>query len=430
MKRIPMAILTLALVAVLTSPVATHAQDRAKEYDTKKAATKPAVTKKAKTSLAGKKSPTSSANLSGRLMRKGEKDGQYFVSVEIVSSTDEAKQSVTFSGEQFRKQFEQLEVGDTIDISLGSTDRKAKSSKKGGSKKKLQTKKALDVEAIEASIQAAVEAGKLTQEEAEAKMAFIKDRGGEGRSKKQARTREPFLPLGADAIAELHSTSGLTTPTAAAVREGSDSTFIFGWAANATHRFMDFSHAGKARMIRGVSFRLDQREHDASGRTWSNVTVRVGHADWDSIQYNQSPEFTLVDTPVKVFDQEWSFPAVKGTPPLTPASWGGLQNSLTFRFSEPWRYNGKDALFLEFQFSGGTAHNGTPWEGQTPDGFEYYLDSMPEDGGWREDRKASAINYAASIVPAATSYAAGANPTEMSVWTSSPKGMAFIHYHE
>jgi hypothetical protein len=192
---------------------------------------------------------------------------------------------------------------------------------------------------------------------------------------------------------------------------------------------MDFSHEGEPRAIRGVSFRLDQREHDAIGRTWSNITVRVAHADWDSIQYNKSPEFTLVDTPVKVFDQEWSFPAVKGRPPLTPASWGGLQNSLTFLFSEPWEDNGKDAIFLEFKFSGGTAHNGERWAGQTSSGFEYYLDSMPQEGEWREVKK-NGKEERRSIVPAATSYTAGSNPTDPSVWTAAAKGMQFIHYHE
>ena len=176
--------------------------------------------------------------------------------------------------------------------------------------------------------------------------------------------------------------SYLTTPPTGTQTDGPDSTLIFGWAANSTHRFMDFAQAGPARTIRGVSFRLDYRNHNAIGRTWSNVTVRVAHGDWRSVQYNKSSAFRLTDTPIKVFDQQWSFPAVTGFPPLNPASWRGFQNSLSFRFSQPWNYNGRDAIFLEFKFSGGTAHNNKPWVGQTPTGFEYYLDSMPE-AAWR-----------------------------------------------
>ena len=301
--------------------------------------------------------------------------------------------------------------------------RKGKRDAKRGVEKDLGTKENPNLDKIWADLQAAVKAGKMTQRVAESKMAGIK------RSLQPARNRKPFIPLDAGATVEQQPAGGLTTPPAADAREGSDSTLIFGWAANATHRFMDNTHQGKPRVISAVSFRLDQRAHDALGRTWSNVTVRIAHGDWQSIQYNKSQEFTLADKSVKVFDREWSFPAVKGRPPLTPASWGGLKNSLTFRFAKPWHYNGKDAIFLEFKFSGGTAHNGKPWVGQTPKGFEYYLDSMPEDGGWRKVRTATSINYEASIVPAATSYAAGGSPTDLSVWTAAAKGMPFIHYH-
>ena len=296
--------------------------------------------------------------------------------------------------------------------------------KRSADKKGKAAKQPVDRKGLDARLEAAVKAGKLTREEADAKRAVLK------RRLEASRQRQPFLPLDAGAVDETQPARGFTTPPAAVSREGSASTLIFGWAANATHRFMDSTHQGKPREIRAVSFRLDQREHDAIGRTWSNVILRVAHGDWKSIQYNKSEEYTLTDDPVKVFDREWSFPAVTGRPPLTPASWGGLQNSLTFRFSKPWQYNGRDAIFLEFEFSGGTAHNGKPWVGQNPKGFEYFLDSMPEDGGWREARAAGAISYEASIVPAATSYAATSNPTDMSAWTAAAKGMPFIHYHD
>ena len=180
---------------------------------------------------------------------------------------------------------------------------------------------------------------------------------------------DSFLPVDPDAFMDEGGAGGLTTPPMAATREGSAQTLVFGWAANATHRFIDASHQGAPRLIHGVSFRLDQREHDALGRTWENVTLRVAHGDWSSIGYNDSKEYRLVDAPTKVFDQEWSFPAVKGKPPLTPASWGGIQNSLTFRFSEPFAYNGEDAIFLEFVFRGGKAHDGRGVGGADSEGL-------------------------------------------------------------
>jgi hypothetical protein len=176
--------------------------------------------------------------------------------------------------------------------------------------------------------------------------------------------------------------TNLTTPSTGTHVEGSAATEFFGWAAKQTLRFMDATHVGQPRSIKGVSFRLDRRNFDAIGRRWSQVQIRIGHGDFASLQYNKSNQYTLKDTPVLVFDQPWSFPALKGTPPLDPASWGGVRNSLSFRFNKPFAYNGKDAIFYEFRFSGGVADNNVPWIGPNPKGFEYHLDSMPE-AAWR-----------------------------------------------
>lgn len=173
----------------------------------------------------------------------------------------------------------------------------------------------------------------------------------------------------------------LYTPANGTEVEGSSSTFIFGWSPSQGHRFMDFSHTGPARSIKGVSFRLDGASQVAIGRTWSKVTIRMAHGDWNSIQYNRSNAYRLVDTPVTVFDKAWSFPALNGKPPLDPAAWGGVRSSLQFRFSQPWQYNGKDAIFFEFVFSGGVADGNRTWP-DTSSEFEYKLDSMPESA-WR-----------------------------------------------
>ncbi len=183
--------------------------------------------------------------------------------------------------------------------------------------------------------------------------------------------------LGAILGSSILAQNFVTTPPSGTTLEGPDSTLIFGWAANQGHRFMDNTHVGAKRGLKGVSFRSDYRNHDAIGRTWSNVTVMAAHGDFTSIS-KLSPDYKLKDTPTKVFDSRWSFPALKGTPALNPAAWGGATGALNFRFSTPWAYNGNDAIFLEWQFSGGVADNNVPWVGPTPRGFEYYLDSMPE----------------------------------------------------
>ncbi|MEM7457623.1 MAG: hypothetical protein AAF456_25055 [Planctomycetota bacterium] len=208
--------------------------------------------------------------------------------------------------------------------------------------------------------------------------------------------------------------------------EGPVGTGFFGWAAEATHRFMDNSHTGEPRKIHGMSFRLDYRDHDTTGRTWDNITIRVAHGDWQSIKYNRSREFDLTDEPVVVFDREWSFPTLSGYPALEPAQWGGPQNCLNFRFDEPFEYNGRDAIYVEYVFAGGTTEDGREWEGDLPYGFEYFIDSMPEIGGWRHASggRRGGVYTGEARVEAVCSYTADGQ----SVWTSSPKGMPFINW--
>jgi len=259
---------------------------------------------------------------------------------------------------------------------------------------------ARDRAALKAKLRRAVEAGKLTKKQAAAKYRSATD-------------LEEQKKLSAS----------LPTTSTAGDEEGPVATGFFGWAAEATHRFMDNSHQGKPRLITGLSFRLDHRDHDSIGRDWENVTIRIAHGDWSSIRYNASAEFALVDYPRVAFSKPWSFPTLKGVPPTKPAEWGGPQNALSFRFDEPFAYNGKGAIYVEFVFTGGTAEDGRPWEGDLPFGFEYFLDSMPESGGWRVAQQPVGL-YREPRVEAVVSYTAGGQ----SVWTSSPKGMPYLRW--
>ena len=206
-------------------------------------------------------------------------------------------------------------------------------------------------------------------------------------------------------------------------KEGPVACGFFGWAADATHRFMDNSHKGEDRQIHGLSFRLDYRDHDTIGRTWDNITVKIAHGNWSSIKYNASQDYELLDGELTVFSKEWTFPTLKGYPALKPAEWGGPQNCLNFQFDEPFMYNGKDAIYVEFTFSGGKTEDARKWEGDLPYGFEYYLDSMQQIGGWRMAGEAKGL-YLPPRVEAVVSYTAGGQ----SVWTSSAKGMPYLNW--
>jgi len=168
------------------------------------------------------------------------------------------------------------------------------------------------------------------------------------------------------------------TPATGTATEGDSASIGFGWSRDHVYRLIDDSHTGKSVSIKRVSFRLDGATQKAFARGWSQMTIHVAHASWSSLQLYKSSDFKLTDTKVKVFDQKWSFPALNGKPPLSPASWGGVQNSLSFSFSQPWIYNGKDAIFIEFTFKGGTSPAAIKWDPTwvPPKEFIYYLDTQ------------------------------------------------------
>lgn len=268
-----------------------------------------------------------------------------------------------------------------------------------------------------------VEDGKLAEAEA-IELYQLANREGLG---KQKSIKKPGAKKNDYKVQDLEEQQKLSKvlpmTSTAGDQEGPVATGFFGWAAEATHRFMDNSHRGQPRLVHGLSFRLDHRDHDSIGRTWDNISVRVAHGDWSSIQYNASKKFKLIDEPIVAFDKPWAFPTVKGFPPTEPAEWGGPQNALNFRFDEPFHYNGKDAIYVEFLFRDGQAEDGRKWEGDLPYGFEYFLDSMPESGGWRVAENPVGL-FRAPRVEAVVSYTAGGQ----SVWTSAPKGMPYLKW--
>lgn len=293
---------------------------------------------------------------------------------------------------------------------------------------KSKPTKESSLKAIWAEFQVAVQAGKLSQDQANVAMAAVKkalltDEKGQ----KKAGVEQPIddRTTSLETLRELSKT--LPKTSTGEDEEGPAATGLFGWAANATHRFMDNSHKGEPRKIHGISFRLDYRDHNTIGRTWDKVKIRIAHGDWKSIQHNKSKEFKLKDDAILAFDKAWSFPTLKGFPVLKPDVWGGPQNCLNFQFDKPFAYNGKDAIFVEFVFEGGKAEDGRNWEGDLPYGFEYYLDSMPSVGGWRmveENARKGGLYQGKARVEAVTSYTAGGQ----SVWTTAPKGMPFLKW--
>ena len=298
----------------------------------------------------------------------------------------------------------------------------AKFEKRKEPKKRKQPKQ--DLASFSDQLKMLVQQGKLTKEEGiQLYETVLKDLESTSQPRKKGIRGDDYKLPNLDTKARQKLSSTLPMTSTGNDEEGPVACGFFGWAADATHRFMDHSHRGEPRTIHGLSFRLDNRDHDSVGRTWDKIEIRVAHGDWSSIDYNASKEFELQDETTLVFDKAWSFPALKGFPALKPAEWGGPQNCLNFRFDQPFEYNGEDAIYIEFVFHGGKTDDGSKWEGDLPYGFEYFLDSMPENGGWRVAEKSN-NRYRAPRVEAVVSYTAKGQ----SVWTSAPKGMPYLKW--
>ena len=188
---------------------------------------------------------------------------------------------------------------------------------------------AQDYDAVIKRLKQAVDAKEISPEQAKRMLATLKISSGKQAPNPKPPVKRPtFIPKkgvnGTDyKINSLEEQKRLQTilplTSTGDDKEGPVACGFFGWAADATHRFMDNSHKGETREIHGLSFRLDYRDHDTIGRTWDNITVKIAHGNWSSIKYNASRDFELLDDQTAVFSKEWAFPTLRGYPSLKPA---------------------------------------------------------------------------------------------------------------
>ena len=180
--------------------------------------------------------------------------------------------------------------------------------------------------------------------------------------------------------APLFAQGSITTPPGGLKTEGASRGSSFGRYANARHQNIDNVHKGKAYTITEVAFRLDNWNHSrftAMGRTWSNVKLNVAETDFSKATNSWAANVGTA-TPSTVYNTKADWPTQTGFPIIKPDVWGGLAAKLRFPFSKPWVYTGKNAMLLDYTFSGGSMANNAAWgtttTGSSPS-FSYYLDS-------------------------------------------------------
>lgn len=170
----------------------------------------------------------------------------------------------------------------------------------------------------------------------------------------------------------------LVSPAGAAKQEGADAAYIFGRYAEARYQFFEGDLRGSARTLLAASYRLDYRDHDArtaTGRSWSQVSLRLADCDYDKVSAQWDNNAT--STPALVFSGSVSWPTQVGQPLIKPAIWGSLSRELEIPFSQPYSFGGTADLLLDYEMSGGVMKNGATWTFTSP--FYYYLDG--EQGG-------------------------------------------------
>ncbi len=209
----------------------------------------------------------------------------------------------------------------------------------------------------------------------------------------------------------------VTTPPTGTDQDGAGACFIFGWSSKMQMRFLDETHSmGTPMSLKASSFSTDYRDHNAIGRTWDKLTLDIAKADYNSAS-RKNAKVTLLSAPTRVFDRKWSFPTLSGKPALNPTSWGGPQGSLNFNFSQPWLYDGRDAIFTDYVFTGGVAANAATWGENFTNGFEYYLDTL-DAKGWTSTTRAGAT----ATVPAQPSNCYDSGYTNAAVATAGVTG--------
>lgn len=154
---------------------------------------------------------------------------------------------------------------------------------------------------------------------------------------------------------------------------------LLGYYSDGRQQFVfgDYAGSGSVKLISNMQMRRSTRTNTNHGRSWSNLTIRMGHADFSALTDAWDD---LLNSPTTVYSAKASFPGTTGGPTTTPAPWGhfAAKDDMTFPFSSTYLYLGKDSLTVDFVFAGGTFANGNTWGATTASA--YYIDGYNTAG--------------------------------------------------
>jgi hypothetical protein len=158
----------------------------------------------------------------------------------------------------------------------------------------------------------------------------------------------------------LAAQTGVSAPVYIDKQEGTGHSVWLGRHPDMRHQIIEGEFRNRSFTIRELAVRLDTRELNEQGRSWTQVSISMGVTDINKV----TNVFTtnVIGGLTTVFQAKVDWPTVTGFPkPYKPTLWGDLSGKLRYPFKKPWQHTGKLDYLTEFVFQGGTMANNAPW---------------------------------------------------------------------
>lgn len=170
----------------------------------------------------------------------------------------------------------------------------------------------------------------------------------------------------------LEAQSGVSAPVYVDKQEGTGSSEWLGRHPDMRHQIIEGEFRNQGFTIHELAVRLDTRELNVVGRSWTQVTISMAAADINKVTKTFSTN--AIGGFTTVFQSKVDWPTVKGFPTVyNPTIWGDLSRKLRYPFQKPWQHTGKQDFLTEFVFQGGKMANNATWG---PFQYhEYHLDA-------------------------------------------------------
>lgn len=169
----------------------------------------------------------------------------------------------------------------------------------------------------------------------------------------------------------LTAQAGVSAPVYIDKQEGTGDCKWLGRHPDMRHQIIEGEFRNRGFTIRELALRLDTRELNEQGRSWTQVTISMAVADINKVTSVFSTN--AIGGLTTVFQNKVDWPTMTGwSVPYKPTLWGDRSGKLRYPFRNPWQHAGRLDYLTEFVFQGGTLANNATWNQFQY--HEYHLD--------------------------------------------------------